>query len=146
VVESLEWDRSDVLMVDLDDTGDARGESYSIPGSLLGMIGTVQHIHVTTLRDGHVRGNHYHARRHELIMVSYGSSWSLHWDRGENTDITIRDYDGTGAVLIAIPPFASHAIRNDGAEDLKIVAMTDGPYSPDDPDTFRREVVNYEVK
>jgi dTDP-4-dehydrorhamnose 3,5-epimerase-like enzyme len=126
----------------ISDGGDERGSSFSFPGALLGAIASVEDMHITTLAPGGIRGNHYHVARNEILIVLYKDSWSLHWDTGEGSVIERRTFSGDGAALLAVPPLASHAIRNDGVEYVQIVALSDGLYDPEYPDSFPRAVAD----
>jgi len=125
----------------LDDRGDTRGGSFILPDEWLTILPAVQDIHITTLRPGHVRGNHYHAHRRELIIVVHADRWSLHWDSGANTRVVSQGFEGSGAVSIAVLPNMSHAIRNDGSLDLQLMALSDVAYTSTNPDTHSRAVV-----
>lgn len=125
---------------ELSDDGDVRGSSFSVPPAFLAGF-DVRDAVLMTVRTGHVRGNHYHRSRNELLIVLYADRWSLHWDTGEGTARRFRHFAGAGGVVIAVPPFASHAIRNDGSEDLRVLAMADRAYDRRHPDVVRRVVV-----
>ena len=127
-------------MVD-DTNGDQRGLSFSVPAAYLEFIGAPRDIHVASIRPGRVRGNHYHVERKELILVVAGDKWSLHFDTGEGTAVSVRTFAGGTAVAIAMPPHCAHALRNEGLESLWLFAATDGPYDPARPDAFPRRVV-----
>jgi oxalate decarboxylase/phosphoglucose isomerase-like protein (cupin superfamily) len=129
-----------VVVID-DLGGDQRGDSFSVPTEYLEFVGAPGDMHVASIRPGHVRGNHFHVERHELILVLPHEAWSLHWDSGADTAVSTREFHGPGAVAIAIPPSAAHAIRNDGQALLWLIAATDGRYDPASPDAHRREVV-----
>ncbi|MFE9692833.1 hypothetical protein [Micromonospora sp. NPDC005806] len=43
-------------------------------------------------------------------------------------------------VVVLVPALVSHAIRNDDAEYLHLVAISDAPYLVDTPDAHRRAV------
>src|SRR5579872_5143413 len=107
---------------------DRRGFSLAMPPEALQFVGGVADVHVSACVPGVVRGNHYHRRKHRAIVVLPGAEWSLHWDEGEGTAIQCRDFDGTRAVLVLIPPGVSHAVRNDGNETLFLVACSSAPY------------------
>lgn len=120
---------------------DARGSSFSIPPGQLEFLGGACDMHVASIRPGHVRGNHFHAERRELIVVVHEDRWSLHWDRGPDTEVRSQAFSGAGAVAITVPPRAAHAIRNDGEELLWLVATTDAVFDPANPDSHPRRVV-----
>jgi UDP-2-acetamido-2,6-beta-L-arabino-hexul-4-ose reductase len=122
--------------------GDERGASFSLSPRHLKLLGKPGDLHLASIRPGHIRGNHFHALRHELILVIHEDVWSFHWDTGAETKISCRLLRGAGAVAIAVPPLAAHAIRNDGQSDLWLVAATDGPYDPSRPDAYRRIVAS----
>jgi len=122
------------------DSGDERGSSFPVPGDCFGDGFSVRDAHLSSLLPGHIRGNHFHVERNEILLVMSVGRWSLHWDSGEGTPVRVRVFDGPGAVLIRVPPHASHAIRNDGDSPLQVIGLTDGPYDPASPDAFPRHV------
>lgn len=125
----------------LKNSGDERGSSFPAPEECFADGFPVRDAHLSTLLPGHVRGNHFHVERNEILLVMSVGGWSLHWDSGVGTPVDVREFDGSSAVVIHVPPYASHAIRNDGGAPLQIVGMTDGPYDPAAPDAFSRPVV-----
>ena len=132
---------SDELTVtELKDSGDERGSSFPIPDGCLNGGFTLRDVHLSTLEPGHLRGNHFHVARHEILLVMFTDRWSLHWDSGNETPVTTRLFDGVGAVIVRVPKYASHALRNDGSSPMHIAGLTDGPYDPKDPDAFPRQV------
>jgi dTDP-4-dehydrorhamnose 3,5-epimerase-like enzyme len=124
----------------LTDSGDDRGSSFPAPDGCFEDGFTVRDAHLSTLLPGHVRGNHFHVARHETLLVMSSDRWSLHWDSGIGSPVEARVFDGPSAVVIQVPPHASHAIRNDGSVPLHIVGLTDGPYDPAAPDAYPRRV------
>lgn len=128
-------------VVELPDTGDARGSSFSIPAEVLKDPFPVADMHVAGIEPGAVRGNHYHAVRREILIVMADDRWSLHWDDGTGTETRNRSFTGPGTVMVTVPPGASHAIRNDGSATLRMIGLTDGPYDPERPDAYPRVVV-----
>jgi len=132
--------RVDFEVLSLDEAGsDERGDSYVLPRRALEFLGSFEHVHVTTIRPGHVRGNHYHAGRRELILVLARDAWSAHWDNGEDGSCTCRELSG-GAFALVIPPNVSHAIQNDGNQDIWLAAVTSEKFDPQNPDAIRRIV------
>ena len=125
----------------LRDGGDARGDSFAPENSWGGFLKGVEDFHVMTVLPGNVRGNHYHTRRREILIVMYRGCWSFHWDSGEGQSPQRREFEGRGAVLIRISPGASHAVRNDGDEELYIAALADERFDPAAPDSIPRTVV-----
>lgn len=125
----------------LEDRGDRRGSSYSLQKHQLDFLGAVADVHFSTTLPGHIRGNHFHRVRKEVLVVRYEDSWTLAWDQGEGTVPELRKFDGAGTVAVEIEPLASHAVRNDGQRPLLIFAMTDGLYDPVNPDSYGRIVL-----
>jgi oxalate decarboxylase/phosphoglucose isomerase-like protein (cupin superfamily) len=119
--------------------GDARGFSFTAPREAIDFVGRIADMHLASTAPGAMRGNHYHLRRREAIVVLPGSSWSLHWDDGEGTTAQHRQFDGDTAVLVLVSPGGSHAVRNDGNAPLWIVACSSETYDPQE--TVARKVV-----
>jgi len=119
-----------IQITELGNLGDARGLSFTAPAQALEFVGRMADVHLASTKPGAVRGNHYHLRRREAIVVLPGAKWSLHWDEGEGSAAQHRSFDGGGAVLVTVSPGASHAVRNDGAETLWLVAISSGQYDP----------------
>jgi len=130
-----------VDVIELPESSDQRGVSFSLLVDHLRAIGRVEDVHIATIGPGHVRGNHYHLERGELIAVVYGGPWSLHWDTGPGTVRRRRDFTGRGAVAVAPPVNWSHAVRNDGEVDLWIFVASDRPYDGSG-DTVSRKVTD----
>jgi oxalate decarboxylase/phosphoglucose isomerase-like protein (cupin superfamily) len=119
-----------VQIAELDNSGDARGVSFSVPAEALAFVGHMADVHLASTKPGAVRGNHYHLRRREAIVVMPGPKWSFHWDEGEGLPAQHRAFDGSKAVLILVSPDASHAMRNDGDGTLWWVAISSETYDP----------------
>lgn len=75
-----------------------------------------------TLKPGGVRGNYFHRTTLTRLTVLYTDRWTLLFDSGEGTAVESRAFSGSGAVRVEIDPLAAHAIQNDGATDLHIIA------------------------
>jgi mannose-6-phosphate isomerase-like protein (cupin superfamily) len=126
-------------ITELDNTGDARGLSFTLPSQALSFLGWVSDLHLASTQPGAVRGNHYHLRRREAIVLLPGPPWSLHWDEGLNTPAQHRSFDGSSAVLVLVSPDSSHAVRNDGESPLWLIASSSEPYDP--AESVARKVV-----
>lgn len=129
-------------VVNLKDSGDARGSSFSVSAELFAGPFPVADMHVATIEPGAVRGNHYHAVRQEVLVIMAADRWSLHWDEGADTPVRQSQFTGPGAVLVTVPRGMSHAIRNDGAVPMQIIGLADGPYDAARPDAYPRAVVS----
>ena len=119
---------------------DARGVSFSLGAEQLEFLGRPRDVHVASILPGHVRGEHFHAERRELIVVIHEDDFSLHWDDGADGERHSRRFTGAGVVVVSIPPMAAHAVRNDGLRPLWLLAASDGPYDPQRPDAHARTV------
>jgi oxalate decarboxylase/phosphoglucose isomerase-like protein (cupin superfamily) len=128
-----------IQITELGNAGDARGFSFTTPSQALEFVGRVADMHLASTAPGAVRGNHYHLRRREAIVILPGAAWSLHWDEGEGTVAQHRSFEGKSAVVVLVSPGASHAVRNDGATPLWLVACSSEPYDP--TETVARKVV-----
>jgi dTDP-4-dehydrorhamnose 3,5-epimerase-like enzyme len=119
-----------IQILELANSGDARGFSFTMPPEALNFIDHIADMHLASTARGAVRGNHYHLRRREAIVILPGTAWSLHWDEGESATPQHRQFDGSGAVLVLVSPGASHAVRNEGTAALWLVACSSEPYDP----------------
>jgi oxalate decarboxylase/phosphoglucose isomerase-like protein (cupin superfamily) len=119
--------------------GDARGLSFTAPAEAIAFVGRMADVHLASTGPGAIRGNHYHLRRREAIVVLPGAKWSLHWDEGDTTAAQHRGFDGSAAVLVLVSPGASHAVRNDGSSPLWLVAISSEAYDP--AESVTRKVV-----
>jgi dTDP-4-dehydrorhamnose 3,5-epimerase-like enzyme len=128
-----------VQITELRNSGDARGFSFTAPLTALEYVGRMADVHLASTQSGAVRGNHYHLRRREAIVVLPGPRWSFHWDDGGESPAQQRAFDGSCAVLLLVAPGASHAVRNDGEEVLWLVAISSEPYDP--AESVARKVV-----
>src|SRR5437773_4552503 len=104
----------------LPNNGDNRGSSFSIPPQILSFVGEVGDINLTTMTPGAIRGNHYHLRRREALIVLYSASWALYWDEGEYSSARSREFAGAGATGVLIEPYNSHAVVNSGDSNLVV--------------------------
>ena len=128
-----------VQIKQLTNNGDTRGLSFSAPTDALAFVERMSDVHLASIKPGAVRGNHYHLRRREAIVVLPGSRWSLHWDEGDHESAQHQDFEGDRAVLVLVGPGASHAVRNDGVSELWLVAISSETYDP--AESVTRKVV-----
>ena len=120
-----------IQISELENSGDVRGFSFCPPREAYDFLGRIADMHFASTAPGAVRGNHYHLRKREAIIVLPGAAWSLHWDEGENTLPQRRSFDGSAAVLVLVSPGNSHAVRNDGKNALWLVTCATDPYDPE---------------
>ena len=132
---------NDLPVYKLDDSTDDRGLSFSLLERQLGLIGALKDVHIASIGQGRIRGNHCDAHHGELITVVFRDRWSRHWDTGAGTPAHRRDFSGVGAVVVAPPLNWSHAVRNDSAADLWIFVGSDRPLDGHDDDPLRRDAI-----
>jgi mannose-6-phosphate isomerase-like protein (cupin superfamily) len=125
--------------VELYNQGDARGFSFTAPPEALEYVGRTADLHLASINPGAIRGNHYHLKTRMAIVILPGSKWSFHWDEGEGTQPKQRIFDGSRAILILVATGVSHALRNDGASPVWMLAISSEPY--DASDRVARKVV-----
>ena len=130
--------REKLSFTELPNMGDARGNSFTVSPDILSFLGRIADIHVASVLPGAVRGNHFHTRRKEVLVVLHESGWRLHWDEGENTPAQVKEFSGPGAEVILIERGSSHAVQNSGTRTLAIIGLSSEPYDPQE--TIRRNV------
>ena len=128
-----------ILFRELENHGDQRSFSFSVPREALEFLGGVGDVHVASIRPQAVRGNHFHQLRREVILATYDTDWSFHWDEGEGCPGQQRQFSGSGSILVLIEPGASHAMRNDGTGTLVFAAVSSEAYNSQD--SVSRKVV-----
>lgn len=94
--------------------------------------------YVTTATVGQTKGKHYHERKVEWFCVIKGKALLtlIENKSGEKQEIEMGDGN---IVTVEIPPGVWHAIKNQGADDMFLVAHISEVYNPEDPDTFKKE-------
>ncbi len=132
--------RPELRITVLPDTGDQRGASFSVGADWARFLRNVGDTHITTLLPGHVRGNHYHANKKEILMVLFQDAWQLSWDCGADTAVSATPFSGAGAILVEVDPLAAHAVVNTGTSPLWIVGLSDQPFDSRNPDIHPRRV------
>ena len=128
-------------IVELHESTDDRGWSFSLIEENLKPMGDIKDVHIAEIKPGQIRGNHYHAKRGEFITVVYQGQWSLHWDTGEGTTVHHKEYKGRGAVLVTPPLNWSHAVRNDGESSIWIFVASNQAYDRDEKDEHKRDAI-----
>lgn len=115
---------------------DARGSVFEpLDGQLLC---EQRNLHVVVNRPGAVRGNHFHRQAVEFISV--GGPARVCYQKGEALETVLVD---AGSVLcFRFPPGVAHAIENTGDADQVLVALTDRPHHPQEPDTVPQTLIH----
>jgi oxalate decarboxylase/phosphoglucose isomerase-like protein (cupin superfamily) len=122
----------------LADEGDERGRAWQLGAAGTGFLRAVEDVHVMTLEPGFVRGNHFHQEKREILIVEHDGEWALYWDDGPAEAPQERVFERAGAVTVLVPPGSAHAIENRGGGTMRLVSISDRPYTPAAPDAHRR--------
>jgi dTDP-4-dehydrorhamnose 3,5-epimerase-like enzyme len=128
-----------IRITELNSSGDARGFSFTAPAEALAFVGRMADVHLASSGPGAVRGNHYHLRRRQAIVVLPGAKWSFHWDEGHESVAQHREFDGGRAVVVLVSPGASLAVRNDSDDTLWLLTISSETYDP--AESVARKVV-----
>lgn len=90
---------------------------------------------ITTALPGKTKGNHLHKRKREWYCVLRGRGFLtvIDKDTGEKNSMEMGEHN---MVLVEIPRGYLHLIENIGDTEMLLMAYTDEPYNPQDPDTF----------
>jgi len=129
-------------LIRIENAGDDRGSSFSLGGLVGEWIQHPADCHAADIEPGFVRGNHYHTKRREVIVVRYDSGWSLFWDEGAGTKVRSTTVCGSGVVVIHVIPDCSHAIANTGENRIFAIAISDRTYDGASDETRRRVIVS----
>jgi len=89
--------------------------------------------HVVVSRPGAVRGNHYHLKGNEVLVVC-GPALVRIREEERTQDFMV---DPEEICRLVIPPGISHAIQNTGTKENLLVAFNTQPHDPDNPDTVQ---------
>jgi dTDP-4-dehydrorhamnose 3,5-epimerase-like enzyme len=96
-----------------------------------------RNVHVVVTEPGCVRGNHYHRRGTEVLIVQ-GPALVCIRDGQEVRDTVISE---GAATRFIIPPGVAHAIQNTGSRPTLVVAFRDLAHDPADPDVVREVLI-----
>ena len=114
---------------------DPRGFVFEPVGGEL--LANQRNTHVVVSRPGAVRGNHYHVRGTETLVVCGPALVRIREDEGAR-DISIPA--DTTCRLIS-PPGVAHAIQNTGETDNLLVAFNTESHDPDQPDLVQEILI-----
>jgi UDP-2-acetamido-2,6-beta-L-arabino-hexul-4-ose reductase len=128
-----------VLIEQLELHQDERGSVFEALDPL--HISRQENVHVVVTQPGCIRGNHYHTRGTEVIVVCGPALVRLR-DGQAIEDISVAQDQ---ALRLTIPPGVSHAIRNTGDRPNVMIAFNSVAYSQEQPDVFRDVLLEREV-
>ncbi|MCP4708518.1 MAG: hypothetical protein GY869_07840 [Planctomycetes bacterium] len=123
-----------ISVMPLEDKGDQRGESFALPNELFEFLGSVEEVHLAEIKVGAVRGNHGHNLKKEVLVVWYEDQCRFGWKK--HSEFKITEFNGKGALLIAIEPKVLHALKNTGDKKVQIIAFSNMKHDPEKPDTY----------
>ena len=101
-------------------------EALAIGGGLPG------NLHIVSLKPGAVRGDHYHAKATEWILV-FGGKAKVVWKVKKSSSVHQICIDDSEPALFEIPPDIEHAVINDSTHDIYLAVF----YDSHEPDTVR---------
>lgn len=93
-------------------------------------IAAQRNVHVVWTEPGRVRGNHYHARGTE-VMIVWGPALVRLREACAVRDVEVPD---DAVYRFVIPPGVSHAVLNTGARPQLVVAFNSVAHDPAAPD------------
>ncbi|WP_406693991.1 hypothetical protein V5E97_23400 [Singulisphaera sp. Ch08] len=94
-----------------------------------------QNVHLALTGPGHIRGNHYHKRGNEVVVVLGPALVRYREEQGEEIqDLHIPQGQ---AYRLKIPAGVSHAFQNPGPTPMVIIAFNTVVHDPDHPDVVR---------
>ena len=96
-----------------------------------------QNVHLAVTEPGHIRGNHYHLRGHEIAVV-LGPALFRYRDQGEIRDLQIPLGQ---AYRLRIPPGVAHAFQSPGPAPMVIIAFNTVVHDPEHPDVVREVLI-----
>ena len=92
-----------------------------------------QNFHVVVSSPQAIRGNHYHRRGTEILIV-IGPALVRIRENGALSDIDISD---RSVYRLTVPPGVPHAVKATGSEDGVLLSFNTIDYDPENPDVVR---------
>lgn len=99
----------------------------------------VKQIHITSIKPGYIRGNHYHSKRMEWFFIVAGKAKLSLQDIKTKEKICFK-LSSKEPKVITIFPNISHAVKNIGKEMAYLVSAQSDIYNPRNPDAFPWEI------
>jgi dTDP-4-dehydrorhamnose 3,5-epimerase-like enzyme len=125
-----------IEIIKLKNYGDARGAMYNIPDADMQFLHRIHNIHFGKVHPNSIRGNHYHYQSKEMLIIGYSDTWTLACVEKDSTEISKKEFTGSGAVLIKVNEGVVHSVKNTGDKDLEIIALSNKIFSKESPDTY----------
>ncbi len=99
----------------------------------------VKQLHITSIKPGQVRANHYHSKRIEWFFLVSGRAQLSLQDIKTKAKVSFK-LSQKKPKVITIFPHISHAVKNIGKETVYLVSAQSDIYDRKNPDTFRWEI------
>lgn len=95
--------------------------------------GPVKQLHITSIKKGAVRGNHYHSKRIEWFFIVAGRA-TLVLENIKNKNRKIFNLSPKNPMVVTIYPFIAHAVKNTSKETAYSVSAQNDIFDPEKPD------------
>lgn len=104
-----------------------------------GVRNSMQHFLISTSKPSAIRGQHYHKRKTEWLVVLRGKA-KIYLEDLNTKEKTEFEVKGEKPELVEMMPMLAHAIENIGNNDLYLLGIVSEPLDPNDQDTFPYKV------
>lgn len=125
----------------LEERSDDRGVSFLLPAKSLDFIKKIKDIHLASILPGAVRGNHYHEKIKEILMVLYSDAWIFGYQEKKAEQPTFKHFEGQSGIVIEIEPGIAHALKNIGTKPLIIGCFYSKANNQNNLDIIRKVVL-----
>jgi dTDP-4-dehydrorhamnose 3,5-epimerase-like enzyme len=126
----------DVRIIPLERRADARGWFLKVlMRQQLDGDRTFGEIYLSVAEAGQARGAHYHQRTTEWFCLIGGTATLSLCDTATGERRAV-DLDALRPAVVVVPPGRAHAFSNAGPTPAMLLAYSDVPYDPRDPDTI----------
>lgn len=101
---------------------------------------SLKHFLVSTLKPGHVRGQHYHRRKKEWFLIVKGKVRFVFKDIITHKTEELYISEEKPQIVVVMPNLA-HAIENVGDKEAILLALVNEPLDKKHPDTYPYKVI-----
>ena len=98
----------------------------------------IENIHLASIKSGQIRGNHFHKKQKEWILV-FGGKGIFSWKEQGTTKK--QEIKAGSQYLFEVDPEYPHAIKNTDDKDIYLCAFTDTKYDSQNPDSVLEKVI-----
>lgn len=93
-------------------------------------ISEQRNVHLVLTEPGYVRGNHFHQKGKEILVVRGPALIKIRPRKGSE-EIEIHEGE---VIKLTVPPGVSHAVKNTGEETNFLIAFNTVVHDPENPD------------